>query len=171
MAFSERLPQYSYHLSKSQRTSPPPTKDMISWFIRAVEDCRYVITIRSLDLEPSQVLLELHYARVLRDLQHLHTVSITIADFGGGKFFLGDSPERNPYLWAGECDSCMEIMYEDECFRDLWVAKKKDTKMNRYLAPPTLNVVEWKFWRAEASEEVDVEESGDESTEESAGEA
>lgn len=62
----------------------------------------------------------------------------------------------------------MEIMYEDESFRDHWVASKKDITSNRYLAPPTLNEVEWNFWRAEASEEVDVEES---STEESAEEA
>ncbi|KAG5722950.1 hypothetical protein E4T56_gene5103 [Termitomyces sp. T112] len=115
--------------------------------------------------------LPLHYSRVLRDLQHLHTIYITIADFGGGKTMLRDSPDHNPYRWAGECDSCMEIMYEDKVFRDMWVAKKMDITMNGYGAPPVLNKVEWNFWKAEASEEIDVEESGDELTEELAEEA
>ncbi|KAG6853998.1 hypothetical protein C0991_011655 [Blastosporella zonata] len=107
----------------------------------------------------------MHYARVLRDLQHLHTIHITIADFGGGKTLL--MPDNNPYEWAGECDSCMEIMYDDVAFRDHWVARKKGlTGTDGYVAPPALTRVEWNFWRAEGSEEVDVEESGDEMFEE-----
>ncbi|KAG6856870.1 hypothetical protein H0H87_012687 [Tephrocybe sp. NHM501043] len=105
--------------------------------------------------------LPMHYARVLRDSQHLHTIYITIADFGDGKTSL--RPDNNPYAWAGECDSCMEIMYEDETFRTQWVAKKKGlTDKDGYIAPPVLTKVEWNFWKAEGFEEVEVEESGDE---------
>ncbi|KAG6890053.1 hypothetical protein C0995_012511 [Termitomyces sp. Mi166 len=150
MAFSERLSQYPYHLYESQYTSSPGPEKIVYTGGGG---------------------LPLHYARVLRELQYIHTISITVADFGGGKTMLRNNPEHNPYLWAGECDSCMEIMYEDESFRDKWVAKKKDLTMSGYAAPPALNKVEWNFWRAEASEEIDVEESGDELTEESGEEA
>ncbi|KAF8066693.1 hypothetical protein FPV67DRAFT_1416680 [Lyophyllum atratum] len=116
--------------------------------------------------------LPMHYARAFGSLQHLHTVTITIADFGGGKTTLQDGEEHNPYLWAGECDRCMEIMYEDDVFRDEWVARKKglastDKEPHRstYVAPPALKRVEWRFWRSEGSEEMDVQESEDELSE------
>ncbi|KAG6908853.1 hypothetical protein DXG01_003019 [Tephrocybe rancida] len=113
--------------------------------------------------------LPMHYARVLQDLRHLHTIIITIADFGGGKTTLQDGPEHNPYAWAGECDRCMGMMYEDEPFRDQWVARKKGlTAKDGYVAPPALKRVEWNFWMAEGSEEVDVEESEDELVDEEA---
>ncbi|KAG5635492.1 hypothetical protein H0H81_011047 [Sphagnurus paluster] len=110
--------------------------------------------------------LPIHYARALRSLQHLRTVSITIADFGSGKMTVGQGDEHNRYLWSGECDRCMEIMYDDDDFRDRYVARKKGVANgdigHAYVPPPGLNRVEWHFWRAEGSEEVDVQESEDE---------
>ncbi|KAG6828634.1 hypothetical protein H0H92_007226 [Tricholoma furcatifolium] len=103
--------------------------------------------------------------RGLPDLQYLHAVYITIGDFGEGKTSL--NREHNPHFWIGECDSCMDIMYEDESFREQWVARKKGlTAKDGHVAPPALVKVEWNFWKAEAMEEVDVEESGDELIEE-----
>ncbi|KAG5645657.1 hypothetical protein DXG03_005494 [Asterophora parasitica] len=105
--------------------------------------------------------------KATRSLQHLHTVIITIPDFGGGKTALGNDQEHNQNLWAGECDRCIEIMYEDGNFRVQYVARKQglassDTFRMVYVPPPALKRVEWAFWRAEGCEEVEVQESGDE---------
>ncbi|KAF5381624.1 hypothetical protein D9615_005401 [Tricholomella constricta] len=113
--------------------------------------------------------LPIHYARAFGSLQHLHSIFITIPDFGGGKTTLRNDQEHNKDLWAGECDRCMEIMYEDGDFRDRYVARKqglpttdKDFGGSVYVAPPALKRVEWTFWNAEGCEEVDVQESWDE---------
>jgi len=115
--------------------------------------------------------LPMHYAHALLALQHLRIVSLTIADFGSGRTTLKDDAEHNPYLWAGECDRCMDIMYEDSSFRDKWVARKKGVATTDrehqlvYIALPALKRVEWNFWREEGSEEADddsMQESGDE---------
>lgn len=111
---------------------------------------------------------QMHYARAFLSLKHLHTVQITIADFGSGKTTLSDDREHNKDLWAGECDRCMEIMYEDDVFRARWVARKrgianeKDTAATVYVAPPSLKKVEWRFWKADNEEELEIQESGDE---------
>ncbi|RDB26617.1 hypothetical protein Hypma_005577 [Hypsizygus marmoreus] len=111
--------------------------------------------------------LPMHYSRVFSALEHLHTVSITVPDLGSGTTTL--SQKHNPYLWSGECDRCMEIMYEDEAFRVRWVARKQgqadDTKEGGktvYVFPPALKRVEWRFWKAESGEDSDFIENGDE---------
>ncbi|GLB40976.1 hypothetical protein LshimejAT787_0901910 [Lyophyllum shimeji] len=113
--------------------------------------------------------LPMHYAQTFSALQRLHTVFITIPDFGGGSTTLKEGGEFNKYLWAGECDRCMEVMYEDDAFRDSWVARKKglsctdkDSAKAVYVPPPALKRVEWRVWNAEGSEELDVQESEDE---------
>jgi len=51
----------------------------------------------------------------------------------------------------------MEVMYEDDTFRERWVAEKKgivedrkgnDVVSQRHCRPPALKRVEWRFWTA-----------------------
>lgn len=110
----------------------------------------------------------MHYARVFLTLQYLHTVFITIADFGSGKTTLSGEEGKNPDTWSGECDRCMSLLYEDTNFRDRWVARKRgislegSEKETVYTRPPALKRVEWRFWVALDEEEVDFIESADE---------
>ena len=103
----------------------------------------------------------MHYARAFCSLPHLHTVRITIPNFGFGHTILSDAKDHNRYLWAGECDRCMVIMYEDNVFRDRWVARKQGIRPGGgdtdfiYVRPPALRRVEWSFWSAEADEDPD----------------
>jgi hypothetical protein len=103
----------------------------------------------------------MHYARAFCSLLRLHTVYIAIADFGYGHTTLTDGKGQNQYLWAGECDRCMGIMYEDGAFRDRWVARKQgicaegEDHAAVYVCPPALRRVEWRFWRAETDEDLD----------------
>jgi hypothetical protein len=43
-----------------------------------------------------------HYALALSSLAHLHTVILTIADFGSGKTTLADGDDHNQNMWASE---------------------------------------------------------------------
>jgi len=105
--------------------------------------------------------MQMHYARAFSSLPCLHTVFITIADFGSGHTTLADSKGQNQYLWAGECDRCMGIMYEDDVFRDRWVARKQGIRPEGmeytaiYVRPPALRRVEWRFWKQEGNEDPD----------------
>ena len=103
----------------------------------------------------------MHYARAFCSLLWLHTVCITIADFGHGHTTLADGKGQNQYLWAGECDRCMGIMYEDDAFRDRWVARKQGIQEAEdnvvYIRPPALRKVEWRFWKADDTDEPDGE--------------
>lgn len=113
----------------------------------------------------------MHYARVFRTLKDLHTVFITIADFGSGQTTLSNEATENQHLWTGECDRCMCVMYDDTSFRDRWVARKRgivlegSEKETVYIRPPALIRVEWRFWVAQDEEEVDFLESADEVSE------
>ncbi|KAF9465942.1 hypothetical protein BDZ94DRAFT_1158922 [Collybia nuda] len=115
--------------------------------------------------------LPMHYARVFRTLQHLHTVYITIADFGSGSTIVSAEADKNQHFWTGECDRCMYVMYEDAGFRDRWVARKRGIilegheKETVYIRPAALKRVEWRFWAARDEEEVDFLESADENSE------
>lgn len=71
-----------------------------------------------------------------------------------GSTQLGSNDGENSNLWTGECNRCMEIMYEDAEFQDRWVAIKRqrsligDNTKLRYHCPPTLETVQWHFWEA-----------------------
>lgn len=114
--------------------------------------------------------LPMHYARALCSLPLLHTVCITVADFGLGHSTLADGKGQNENLWAGECDSCMRIMYEDDAFRDRWVARKQGIRSEGgnnevvYNRPPALRRVEWRFWQAGPGEDLDELEIENESS-------
>jgi hypothetical protein len=111
----------------------------------------------------------MHYARSFCSLLHLHSVYITIPDFGLGHTTLSDDKGQNQYLWAGECDRCMGIMYDDEAFRDHWVARKQGIRFegkaseNVYVRPPALRRVEWRFWKTDETEDSDEMDSENES--------
>ncbi|KAJ4474316.1 hypothetical protein J3R30DRAFT_3295695, partial [Lentinula aciculospora] len=85
--------------------------------------------------------LPIHYAQAFASLKNLETVYLMVGVLESGKTRLGSEEGRNPNLWSGECDRCMEIMYEDETFRSDWVAKKKTSTVK----PPRLSLVEWCF--------------------------
>jgi hypothetical protein len=109
----------------------------------------------------------MHYARAFYSLPRLHTVCITIADLGHGHTTLGDGEGQNQYLWAGECDRCMGIMYEDDTFRDRWMAKKQGIREGGkdivYVRPPALRKVMWRFWKADDPDRSESEiDSGEE---------
>lgn len=99
----------------------------------------------------------MHYARALYPLRKLHTVTLTIANFGNVRSILFSDVKKNPHLWAGECNRCVEVMYEDEAFKDRWIMKKKESE-----TPPALKRVEWYFFNADGSEEDYLVESEDE---------
>ncbi|KAH9475872.1 hypothetical protein JR316_0011432 [Psilocybe cubensis] len=122
--------------------------------------------------------LPYHYSRVLFPLQSLKEVFIRLPDFGPGLPITGLSDKVNDNLWSGECDRCMSLMYEDESFRTVWVARKNGIqpgdldKWSPYLIPPRLEKVEWKFWRVGngkempfSFEEVDSDEEEDDESE------
>ncbi|KAJ7054127.1 hypothetical protein C8F01DRAFT_1089064 [Mycena amicta] len=88
---------------------------------------------------------QIHYARALSPLVHLHTVTITVPYTEGAHIAL-DSKD----LWAGECDSCVEMLYGDPDFLDKWSARKRgvvtsgeDESRKAYIKPPSLRIVEW----------------------------
>ncbi|KAJ6551293.1 hypothetical protein B0H19DRAFT_950437 [Mycena capillaripes] len=107
--------------------------------------------------------LPVHYARALSSLQHLHTVSIAVPYSRGTHILLNpNEPARD--LWAGECDRCIGIMYDDASFRERWIARKRGVSISGsgglnsehlYVKPPALDTVEWAFWSSEIGEEVE----------------
>ncbi|KAF9004578.1 hypothetical protein BDQ17DRAFT_1424428 [Cyathus striatus] len=111
--------------------------------------------------------LPIHYAQALSQLKHLEEVYITVPDAGKGKTLLADN--GNPHMWAGECDRCMEIMYEDNTFREKWVSRKRGIGTGEsadgtvYIRPPSLRRVEWHFLKSAPVEaELSEAESGGE---------
>lgn len=100
----------------------------------------------------------MHYNRALSSLKNLQAVYLNIGKLCGGKNTLGDAERDNPDLWSGECDRCIEIMYEDVQFQEKWVARKKILDNNDPATrPPLLRRVEWRFWQAEDEEASDVD--------------
>ncbi|TFK34615.1 hypothetical protein BDQ12DRAFT_726667 [Crucibulum laeve] len=94
--------------------------------------------------------LPIHYATILSSLENLEAVYITIAYRASGNTVLdGENDDSNPDLWVGECDRCMEIMYEDKEFREKWVSRKKRLNEDEQIdiRPPALKKVVWKFWK------------------------
>ncbi|KAJ3776216.1 hypothetical protein FB446DRAFT_785377 [Lentinula raphanica] len=85
--------------------------------------------------------LPTHYAQELSSLEYLEAVYLDVGAVASGKTTLASREGRNPDLWIGECDRCIEVMYEDETFRKEWVAKKN----NSAVKPPRLTTVEWSF--------------------------
>ncbi|GAW02812.1 protein [Lentinula edodes] len=85
--------------------------------------------------------LPVHYALAFSSLEYLETIHIMVGVLESGKTTLGSEKGQNPNFWSGECDRCMEIMYEDETFKREWVAKKQ----NDAVKPPMLSTVEWRM--------------------------
>lgn len=92
------------------------------------------------------IIIQHHYAKFLAPLRHLHTVRLTVA-VGEGQFATLD--KDNAYLWAGECEMCMERLYGDDAFRTEWIERKRRAEPR----PPALRRVEWvllectkKYW-------------------------
>ncbi|OBZ77493.1 hypothetical protein A0H81_01978 [Grifola frondosa] len=81
--------------------------------------------------------LPMHYGQFLADLEHLHTVCLTVGYGHGGNTSI---TENNENLWSGECDACMAMMYATDDFRVDWVERKKSQPR-----PPSLRRVEWRF--------------------------
>lgn len=110
----------------------------------------------------------MHYAQAFLSLTQLEMVQITIPDYGSGKTRIANEPKFNENLWSGECDRCMEVMYEDDAFRGKWVAKKRGIVVGEknekvYVRPLSLRRVEWHFWKGQDSKaedqayEIDIE--------------
>ena len=69
----------------------------------------------------------------------------------------------NPNLWSGECDTCMVMMYDDDAFREKWVAWKRRVGLacgvgdndggKKNLRPPKLRRVEYRFSTVDEEEE------------------
>ena len=88
--------------------------------------------------------MQIHYARYLAPLAHLHTICITVSYDLGGLLSLS---QGNDTLWCGECDACMDMMFFDVNFKDQWVERKKT--MDR---PPALKRVEWRLRHKKAED-------------------
>jgi hypothetical protein len=114
---------------------------------------------------------QIHYARALAFLPHLESVHIASGCHGTGQTHLGNHPKENPDLWAGECDDCLRFSFGDEEFKDSWIAKK--TRTDPGTRPPSLQLVEWRFfsvpvdedWNSEQMDENEFEEEFDEDEE------
>ena len=105
---------------------------------------------------------------------------IIIPNYGFGRTTLGSNadsdpdtnPEKtptsntnvNPNLWSGECDVCMVMLYEDDAFREEWVARKRhvglacdgdsDDGQPKDVRPPKkLRRVEYRFSTADDGED------------------
>ncbi|KAJ6504097.1 hypothetical protein C8R47DRAFT_1210188 [Mycena vitilis] len=139
--------------------------------------CHTCSTVKFADPVPPKVVyknglgLPIHYARALSSLRDLHTVSIAVPYSSGNHIRLNpDDPEED--LWAGECDRCVGIMYEDTNFRERWIARKKGVALSRsdserlYIKPPALETVEWTFWNKEVGDEDGDDEEQDEDEDE-----
>ncbi|KAJ7845461.1 hypothetical protein B0H13DRAFT_119323 [Mycena leptocephala] len=117
--------------------------------------------------------LPIHYARALSPLQHLRTVSIVVPYSRGTHILLNPSdPARD--LWAGECDRCVGIMYDDDNFRERWIARKKGILLSDsgaldserlYIKPPALETVEWTFRNSDKGDKEVEDEDEDETVE------
>jgi len=74
----------------------------------------------------------------------------------------------NPNLWSGECDTCMLIKYDDDAFREKWVARKRRLGLacgdgdsddgQKDVRPPKLRRVEYRFSTVDEGEEKEGEE-------------
>ena len=61
----------------------------------------------------------------------------------------------NLNLWSGECDPCMAMKYDDDAFREKWVARKRRVGLacgdgdngdsQKDVRPPKLRRVEYRF--------------------------
>ena len=94
----------------------------------------------------------------LKDLVHLESMTLSIAYGLGGTTSLR---KNNDTLWTGECDACMDMMYNMDDFLDEW--KDQKTRIQRL---PALKAVKWQF-RHKNQPDVAVDLYGDPATEES----
>ncbi|KAJ7596256.1 hypothetical protein C8J56DRAFT_853278 [Mycena floridula] len=107
------------------------------------------------------------FRRTLAPLLKLRAVYLNTRAYQGGNTTLGNGENENPYLWLGECDECMVLMYEDTKFCEEWVTKKKATSKGQE-GPPMLQLVEWRFQIVQRTVEEEEEEDmyGEEQEEE-----
>jgi hypothetical protein len=93
----------------------------------------------------------------LFSLDSLQAVTITLPNIGSGVPIPGLSASVNENFWAGECDRCMSLMYEDHVFKNSWVERKRGITSENvderavYVAPPNLRKVQWNFWEFDPS--------------------
>ncbi|KAI0646291.1 hypothetical protein C8Q79DRAFT_659507 [Trametes meyenii] len=87
-----------------------------------------------------------HYTTFLASLSQLETVHITISYGLGGSISVSSG---NDAFWSGECDACMDMMFESTDYKKEWVKKKKT--MER---PPSLKSVRWRFRNKNAEDVV-----------------
>lgn len=118
--------------------------------------------------------MPIHYARILAPLEYLEEVVTIIPNHGLGFTTLGSTdpdsntdtnPETsntnlNPNSWSGECDTCMVMMYDDDAFREKWVARKRRVGLaggnddgQKDVRPPKLRRVEYRFTTVDNGEE------------------
>lgn len=90
----------------------------------------------------------------------MHTVALTVAYINTGTRTLDAAHIAD--IWAGECDSCMIFLYEDEVLRNRWVTMKKKIgedsasgsgDASKFIRPPELSTVEWNFWLTSEDED------------------
>ena len=96
------------------------------------------------------------YATYLAPLVELQSITLSIAYGLGGATSLSKS---NDNMWTGECDACMDLMFDVEDFRKEWL----DQKM-RMPVLPSLRTVKWQF-RHKNTGDVVVDLDGDSLTE------
>ncbi|KAF8201265.1 hypothetical protein K438DRAFT_1581842 [Mycena galopus ATCC 62051] len=115
--------------------------------------------------------LPIHYARALSSMRYLQSVTIVVP-YSRGEHIVLDPIDPLRDLWAGECDRCVGVMYEDQNFRARWIARKKGTPLpdssgvdhvdRLYVKPPALETVEWAFWNDEVGEDEEPDDDDDE---------
>ena len=80
----------------------------------------------------------------------------------------------NPNLWSGECDRCMLMKYDDDAFREKWVARKRRVGLacggidnddgQKDVRPPKLRRVEYRFSTLDDGEDSEDSEDSQEDT-------
>ncbi|KAI3614297.1 hypothetical protein WG66_000128 [Moniliophthora roreri] len=88
--------------------------------------------------------LPVHYAQALSPLAQLRDIILTVGNNGYGDTELDNNKNEN--IWSGECDECMTTMYSDLTFRGEWVSRKKKVLEVPGKRPPSLKLVEWRFY-------------------------
>lgn len=97
--------------------------------------------------------MQIEFAEPMARLQDLETVSFTIPITGCGRTVISDGPEGNKLMWIGECDFCMELLYDTNSDSDTDSdtdstdegAEWLEDKLRAGPRPPNLRRVEWIF--------------------------
>ncbi|KAI0674280.1 hypothetical protein C8Q78DRAFT_1067363 [Trametes maxima] len=85
-----------------------------------------------------------HYATFLASLSQLEFIHLTVSYGLGGSISLSSC---NDVLWTGECDACMDIMFESADYKRGWAERKATIER-----PPFLKSVRWRFRHKDAED-------------------